>query len=150
MLRWLLVQNGQGKVRLAKYYARYTPEEQTKLALDVYRLIAVRDQHTQSNFVEVRAAADQYGTYQVVYRRYAALLFSVGIDQDDNPLAYLEAIHLFVEVLDTYFANVCELDLVFQFHRVYAVLDELFLAGEIQEPSKSDILARLQHCTFLG
>ena len=32
-------------------------------------------------------------------------------------LAYLEAIHFFVELLDQYFGNVCELDLVFNFHK---------------------------------
>ena len=33
----------------------------------------------------------------------------------------LEAIHLFVEILDVYFGNVCELDLVFKFEKVYLV-----------------------------
>jgi hypothetical protein len=30
----------------------------------------------------------------------------------------LEAIHFFVEVLDSFFGNVCELDLVFNFYKV--------------------------------
>lgn len=38
--------------------------------------------------------------------------------QSDNELMLLEAIHLFVEILDHYFENVCELDLVFNFHKV--------------------------------
>lgn len=33
-------------------------------------------------------------------------------------MAYLEAIHFFVEVLDAFFGNVCELDLVFNFYKV--------------------------------
>jgi hypothetical protein len=53
-----------------------------------------------------------------VYRRYAGLFFSVCIDASDNELSMLEAIHLFVEILDHYFSNVCELDLVFNFHKV--------------------------------
>ena len=36
----------------------------------------------------------------------------------DNNLMYLEAIHNFVEVLNEYFHNVCELDLVFNFYKV--------------------------------
>ena len=40
------------------------------------------------------------------------------VDVTDNELAYLESIHLFVEILDHYFSNVCELDLVFNFHKV--------------------------------
>lgn len=45
--------------------------------------------------------------------------------------------------LDAYFGNVCELDIVFSFYRVYAILDEIFLAGEVEETSKSVILDRL-------
>jgi len=66
------------------------------------------------------------------------------VDANDNELAYLEAIHLFVEILDTFFDNVCELDLVFNFYKVYAILDEIFLAGEIEETSKDVVLARLE------
>lgn len=55
----------------------------------------------------------------------------------------LESIHLFVEVLDHFFNNVCELDLVFNFHKVYMVIDEFILAGEIQETSKKQIMERL-------
>lgn len=54
----------------------------------------------------------------MVYRRYAGLFFCVCVDANDNELAYLEAIHFFVEVLDQFFGNVCELDLVFNFYKV--------------------------------
>ena len=37
---------------------------------------------------------------------------------DDNELLTLEVIHQFVEILDKYFGNVCELDLIFNFHKV--------------------------------
>lgn len=43
----------------------------------------------------------QFRNHKVVYRRYAGLFFCVCVDADDNELAYLEAIHLFVEVLGT-------------------------------------------------
>jgi AP-1 complex subunit sigma 1/2 len=52
----------------------------------------------------------------------------------------LEMIHHFVEVLDKYFGNVCELDLIFNFHKAYFLLDEVFLNGEVQETSKKTIL----------
>lgn len=77
----------------------------------MHRLIAPRDQKHQSNFVEFRAL-------KIVYRRYAGLFFCVCVDANDNELAYLEAIHFFVEVLDSFFGNVCELDLVFNFYKV--------------------------------
>ena len=41
----------------------------------------------------------QFLNHKVVYRRYAGLFFCVCVDANDNELAYLEAIHLFVEVL---------------------------------------------------
>ena len=41
-----------------------------------------------------------------------------------------------MEVLDRYFGSVCELDLIFNFHKAYYILDEVLLAGELQEPSK--------------
>jgi AP-2 complex subunit sigma-1 len=63
---------------------------------------------------------------------------------------------------DSFFGNVCELvrpsphthsrlqanatpqDLVFNFYKVYAILDEVFLAGEMEETSKQVILDRLE------
>ena len=60
----------------------------------------------------------QFKANKVIYRRYAGLYFSLCVDVTDNELAYLESIHLFVEILDHYFSNVCELDLVFNFHKV--------------------------------
>jgi len=74
----------------------------------------------------------QFRTYKVIYRRYAGLFFTLCVDTGENELACLEAIHLFVEVLDTYFSHVCELDLVWHFHKVYMILDEFILGGEIQ------------------
>lgn len=41
----------------------------------------------------------QFRDDKVIYRRYAGLFFCVCVDSNDNELAYLEAIHLFVEVL---------------------------------------------------
>ena len=78
--------------------------------MQVHRLITARD-NKFTNFVEFR-------TYKIIYRRYAGLFFSFCVDTADNELAYLEGIHLFVMMLDEYFGNVCELDLVFNFHKV--------------------------------
>ena len=49
----------------------------------------------------------------------------------DNELITLEIIHEYVEVLDRYFGNVCELDLIFNFHKAYYILDELIIAGGV-------------------
>ncbi|KAL8337983.1 hypothetical protein RB601_006669 [Gaeumannomyces tritici] len=138
MLSFILIQNRQGKTRLAKWYVPYSDEEKIKVKGEVHRLVAPRDQKYQSNFVEFR-------NNKLVYRRYAGLFFCACVDTNDNELAFLEAIHFFVEVLDAFFGNVCELDLVFNFYKVYAILDEVFLAGEIEETSKTVVLTRLEH-----
>lgn len=85
----------------------------------------------------------------MIYRRYAGLYFSLCLDVNDNELVYLESIHLFVELLDKFFASVCELDLVFNFHKIYSILDELYLGGEVQETSKRVILERLEELNKL-
>jgi AP-2 complex subunit sigma-1 len=85
----------------------------------------------------------QYDTYKLIYRRYAGLFFCFGVDVTDNELMLMETIHLFVRVLDQYFSNVCELDIVFQFNKVYAILDEYILAGEVQETSELVLLERM-------
>lgn len=40
------------------------------------------------------------------------------VDKEDNELLGLETIHHYVEMLDKYFGNVCELDIIFNFHKV--------------------------------
>ncbi|KAL3603341.1 hypothetical protein D5086_004200 [Populus alba] len=109
-IRFILLQNRQGKTRLAKYYVPLEDSEKHKVEYEVHRLVVNRDAKF-TNFVEFR-------THKVIYRRYAGLFFSLCVDITDNELAYLECIHLFVEILDHFFSNVCELDLVFNFHKV--------------------------------
>ena len=81
---------------------------------------------------------------QVVYKRYASLYFVMGIDSSDNELITLELVHHFVEVLDRYFGNVCELDLIFNFHKV-APLHEHYCVGSSYIP----LLAHAMVCQFI-
>jgi AP-2 complex subunit sigma-1 len=106
----------------------------------------------------------------------------VCVDANDNELAYLEAIHLFVEILGafglptqierclgglykkqmpsstmsaswTWFSISTRCVVTFgqpmpmltrYGSQVYAILDEMFLAGEIEETSKDVVLSRLE------
>ena len=76
---------------------------------------------------------------KVIYKRYASLFFVACIDKEDNELITLEQIHLYVEILDRYFGNVCELDIIFNFHKAYYIIDELFIGGFLQETSKAEV-----------
>ena len=77
---------------------------------------------------------------KIVYRRYASLFFIAAIDNTDNELITLEIVHRYVEQMDKYYGNVCELDIIFNFQKAYYILDELLLAGELQESSKKNVL----------
>ncbi|AOA64184.1 AP-2 complex subunit sigma [Komagataella phaffii] len=136
-IHYILALNRQGKVRISKWFDRkISLDEQFQVRQKIHRLILSRDHKNQSNFVE-------FEKKKLVYRRYAGLFFCMCIDMDDGELMYLESIHLLVEVLDQYFNNVCELDLVFSFYKVYAVIDEMFMSGEIEETSKAVVLDRV-------
>merc|ERR1712187_574433 len=99
---------------------------------EVTRMILSRGQKV-CNFFEWR-------DYKLCYKRYASLFFIACVDSTDNELLALEQIHHFVECLDRYFGNVCELDLIFNFHKAYYILDEVLMSGELQETSKRAVL----------
>ncbi|EGF99304.1 uncharacterized protein MELLADRAFT_94757 [Melampsora larici-populina 98AG31] len=128
-INYVLLVSRQGKVRLAKWFTTMAPKLKAKIVKDVTQLVLAR-RTRMCNFLE-------YKDSKVVYRRYASLFFVTGIGQADNELITLEIIHRYVEVLDRYFGN---LDLIFNFQRAYAILDELIIAGELQESSKKSVL----------
>lgn len=87
-----------------------------------------------------RTRADFWTDTKIVYRRYASLFFIAGCSSEDNELITLEIIHRYVEQMDKYYGNVCELDIIFSFTKAYYILDEILLAGELQETSKKNVL----------
>ncbi|CAL9134243.1 unnamed protein product, partial [Musa textilis] len=144
-IHFVILISRQGKVRLTKWYSPYQQKERSTVIRELSGLILTRGPKL-CNFVEWKG-------FKVVYRRhdsiilvilnlYASLYFCICIDPDDNELEILEIIHHFVEILDRYFGSVCELDLIFNFHKAYYILDEILIAGELQESSKKTV-ARL-------
>ncbi|UKZ77904.1 AP-1 adaptor complex sigma subunit Aps1 [Trichoderma virens FT-333] len=121
-----------GKVRLAKWFTTLSPKDKAKIVKDVSQLVLAR-RTRMCNFLE-------YKDTKIVYRRYASLFFIAGCSSEDNELITLEIIHRYVEQMDKYYGNVCELDIIFSFTKAYYILDELLLAGELQESSKKNVL----------
>ncbi|KAI9342476.1 AP complex, mu/sigma subunit [Zopfochytrium polystomum] len=115
------------RIRLTKWFASdWTNKEKAKTVKEVSQTVLSR-RTKMCNVLE-------YKDYKVVYRRYASLFFIAGIDSDDNELLVLEIIHRYVEVLDKWFLNVCELDIIFNFQQAYTIM--LLIGGELQESSK--------------
>ncbi|KAK4335899.1 AP-1 complex subunit sigma-1 [Rhodotorula toruloides] len=150
---FILLISRQGKVRLAKWYTTMPPRNKAKVVKDVTQLVLAR-RTRMCNFLEYKGALPLAALFRfqanpprprnkdskIVYRRYASLFFVCGIGPQDNELITLEVIHRYVEVLDRYFGNVCELDLIFNYQKAYSILDELIIAGEMQESSKKSVL----------
>ncbi|KAI9663709.1 MAG: hypothetical protein M1821_007199 [Bathelium mastoideum] len=131
-IKYLILLSRQGKVRLAKWFTTLSPKEKAKIIKDVSQLVLAR-RTRMCNFLE-------YKDIKIVYRRYASLFFIAGCDSTDNELITLEVVHRYVEQMDKYYGNVCELDIIFNFQKAYFILDELLLAGEMQESSKKNVL----------
>ena len=100
----MLLVSRQGKVRLTKWFAKRSKKEELRTVREVTGMVRGRPSK-QCNFLE-------WKNKKIVYKRYASLYFVACIDERDNELLTLEKIHLYVEVLDRYFGNVCELDLM--------------------------------------
>ena len=133
MINFLLLVSRQGKTRLTKWYESYAAKEKARIVREITATVLARAPK-MCNFVEWR-------NKKIIYKRYASLFFIVCVDAEDNELITLEMIHLYVEVLDRYFGNVCELDIIFNFHKAYYILDEIFVGGELCESSKKEVLS---------
>ncbi|RDW82168.1 hypothetical protein BP6252_03280 [Coleophoma cylindrospora] len=125
----------------------------------VYHAVSQREGEDHQGCFPARAGqADENPDSKIVYRRYASLFFIAGCSSTDNELITLEIVHRYVEQMDKYYGNVCELDIIvwlpskisglstdadrgqFNFQKAYFILDELLLAGEMQESSKKNVL----------
>ncbi|CAG8633444.1 31383_t:CDS:2, partial [Racocetra persica] len=58
-----------------------------------------------------------------------------------NHLSILELVQAYVEILNTYFDNVCELDIMFNIEKVHVILEEMVSNGRIVETNKHNVLA---------
>ncbi|EGG25327.1 hypothetical protein DFA_03576 [Cavenderia fasciculata] len=133
----------QGRMRLSRWYSTYTQKEKDRYLREITGQV-LRRREKDCNFIIWRE-------YTVVYKRYASLFFAMIVDNKDNELITLEVIHKLVVILDQAFENVCELDLIYGFEKVYLMmnnvtnmayllLDEFLIGGEMQETSSKIVL----------
>ncbi|CDI77111.1 clathrin-associated adaptor complex small chan, putative [Eimeria acervulina] len=148
MFHFLLLVSRQGKVRLCRWFGDCEAEKEPKSFLHAAarsckeRNLLIKDAASrvlQRNARQCNVVEWKDDT-KLVYKRYASLFFIACVEANENALLVLELIHHYVEVLDKYFGNVCELDLIFNFHKAYYLLDEVICGGEVQETSKKTIL----------
>ena len=135
MIKFILLVNKQGQTRLAQYYSWFSVSERASLESEIIRKCLSRTE-LQTSFMTFRQ-------YKVVYRRYASLYFIVGLDDDaneSNELSMLEFIHALVEMLDKYFGNVCELDIMFSLDVAHHILDEMVMNGLVVDTNRSNVL----------
>ncbi|XP_061924583.1 AP-1 complex subunit sigma-3a isoform X2 [Entelurus aequoreus] len=128
MIRFLLLFSKQGKLRLQKWFTPLTDREKKKVIRDMMAIVLARLPRS-CNFL-------QWRDLKIVYKRYASLYFCAGQEDQDNELLSLEVLHRYVELLDKYFGNVCELDIIFNFEKAYFILDEFLMGGEVLETSR--------------
>ena len=127
----MLLVNRQGKIRLMKWYDSYLVSERQKYIKELSVMVIGRSARL-SNVIE-------WNNYKVIYKRFASLYFITLCDKEENELIILELLQHFVECLDRYFGNVCELDIIFNFHKAYYIIEEILSGGNIQESDRKEI-----------
>lgn len=157
-IEFVLLVNRQGQTRLAQYFHFTRADDRAALESEVVRKCLQRGD-TECNFID-------YLNFRIVYRRYASLFFIIGLatpsaalpeessqsghsectpevhhdDDEENELAIYEYIQNIVEVLDLYFENVCELDIMFNLERTHFILNEMITNGALSQSTHAGVL----------
>ena len=140
MINFILLFNRQRKIRLQKWYDVYSTKEKKNMIQDLTSTIFGRSQK-MSNILE-------WKDLQIIYKRYASLIITFAISKEENELLALEMIHRYVEILDSYFGNVCELDIIFNFEKAHFLLDEFILGGEIMDTGRHSVVWNVKYADY--
>jgi len=144
MINAMLVFNNAGQPRLTKFYTQLETSVQQRLISEIFTLVSNRSSGS-CNFLPLPPLLASSGTSStpsqphndvpslVTYRHYATLYFIIISTSTESPLALIDLIQVYVEALDRLFENVCELDLIFNFETLHAVLAEMIVGGVVVE-----------------
>ncbi|KAI7904406.1 AP complex, mu/sigma subunit [Cokeromyces recurvatus] len=141
MIKSVLIFNNHGKPRLIKFYQQIDIATQQALIQEIFSLVSKRPD-TACNFLEGSKLLGGKDT-RVIYRHYATLYFVFVVDESESELGILDLIQVFVESLDKCFENVCELDLIFHFDEVHAILSEIIQGGLVLETNMGEIVSAI-------
>ncbi|GAA5807441.1 AP-3 complex subunit sigma-2 [Mucor flavus] len=141
MIKSVLIFNNHGKPRLIKFYQQIDIATQQALVQEIFSLVSKRPD-TACNFLEGSKLLGGKDT-RVIYRHYATLYFVFVVDESESELGILDLIQVFVESLDRCFENVCELDLIFHFDEVHAILSEIIQGGLVLETNMTEIVSAI-------
>ena len=146
MINFFLMMNKQGRTRLSKFYDCTPSADRAALEASAFHAAISREGFgTRVNGADPKHA--EYKPFRgglLVCQRYVGLWVIAHIATDDNPVLTHCAIHLFIEILDAFFGTVRELDVIYRFMTVYALLDEFICGGEVVCSDKAEILARVR------
>ncbi|KAM0954421.1 putative adaptor protein complex, sigma subunit [Dioscorea sansibarensis] len=158
-IHFVILISKQGKLRLTKWYSPYSAKERSRAIAELSGVILSRGPKL-CNFVEWRGNKVVYRRYVSLYfcmcidhddneleileiiQHFVEILdryFSgVCILCNGKHIkdAHNSSPKFFYYWLLFYAFQVCELDLIYNFHKAYYILDELVIAGELQESSK--------------
>lgn len=173
-IRAALIVNNHGKPRLTKFYTQLPASRQQALIKEIFRLVSKRPEgvcnfldateltallpppadavrfssslsrSTREKEHSSSSSASSEDQLRVIYRHYATLYFVFVVDSSESELGILDLIQVFVESLDRCFENVCELDLIFHFDQVHAILNEVIQGGLVVETNINEIVAAAQ------
>ena len=98
-LNYLILLSRTGTVRLSMFWSTETSASRARIVRSIQNTIITRPNKASS------VVWDKERGLHAVYRRYASLYFVAGISEGANELLVLETIHLYVELLDSYFGR---------------------------------------------
>ncbi|OOG00493.1 hypothetical protein ASPCADRAFT_511474 [Aspergillus carbonarius ITEM 5010] len=155
MINAVLVFNNNGQPRLTKFYTQIDTQTKQSLIAQIYQLVSQRPP-SACNFLPLppllsRGASSSAANgpsdapTQITYRTYATLSFIMISTSTESPLALIDLIQVFVEALDRMFENVCELDLIFGYETMHAVLSEMIIGGVVVETNIDKIVSAVRN-----
>lgn len=118
-----------------------------EIVKETFNLLSKRDSQN-CNFLELPPSSmfcvRSTESCKLIYRNYATLYFVFCVDSAESELGILDLIQVFVESLDKFYSNVCELDLIFNSDSICHLLDEIIQSGMVLETNINNIISKFE------